>query len=150
MVTRAGPKHQSVNVFIKFQSTKESYEMNTRDPIIHRVHAPTKANDCVKLYEQNPLNTVGCRVVTRAGQMDKQKDRYRRAGQYPTAQMSKMSRGWKWNNWYHLHFYCNYHIVYFQLKTNSVGIIEVSVIPMANTMYFIQWIVTLYQNGYKS
>ena len=89
VVTRAGPKHQSVNVFVKFQSTKESYEMNTRDPIIDRVHAPTEANDCVKLYERNPLNTVGCRVVTRAGQMDRQKDGYCRAGQYPTAQMSR-------------------------------------------------------------
>ena len=27
---------------------------------------------------------------------------------------------------------------------------KVSVVPMANTMYFIQWIVTSYQNGYKS
>ena len=70
--------------------------MNT-DPIIHKVHAPTKANDCVK-YKQNPLNIVGCRVVTRAGQMDRQKDGQRRAGQYLMAQMGK---GWKLNNWYH-------------------------------------------------
>ena len=35
-------------------------------------------------------------------------------------------------------------------QTNSIGIIKVSVAPMANTMYFIQWIVTSYQNGYKS
>ena len=27
---------------------------------------------------------------------------------------------------------------------------KVSVVPMANNMYFIQWIVTSYQNGYKS
>ena len=52
--------------------------------MIHKVHAPTKANDCVK-YKQNPLNIVGCRVATRAGQMDRQKDEQLRAGQYPTA-----------------------------------------------------------------
>ena len=34
--------------------------------------------------------------------------------------------------------------MYFQLKTNSVGITEVSVVPMANNMYFIQWIMTSY------
>ena len=35
-------------------------------------------------------------------------------------------------------------------QRNSVGIIKVSVVPMANTMYFIQRIVMSYQNGYKS
>ena len=30
------------------------------------------------------------------------------------------------------HFYFNYHLMYFQLKTNSVGIAEVSIVPMAN------------------
>ena len=40
--------------------------------------------------------------------------------------------------------------MYFQLKTNSVGITEVSVVPMANNMYFIQWIIkSYYPNGYK-
>ena len=58
---------------------------------------------------------------------------------------------WKWNNWYHFHFYFNNHLMHFQLKTNSVGITEVSVVPMANNMYFIQWIITsYYPNGYKS
>ena len=53
-------------------------------------------------------------------------------------------------NWYHFHFYFNYHLMYFQLKTNSVGITEVSVVPMANNMYFIQLIITsYYPNGYK-
>ena len=57
---------------------------------------------------------------------------------------------WKWNNWYHFHFYFNYHLMHFQLKTNSVGITEVSVVPMAKNMYFIQWIITsYYPNGYK-
>ena len=36
--------------------------------------------------------------------------------------------------------------MYFQLKTNSEGITEVSAVLMANIMYFIQWI---NQNGYK-
>ena len=41
-------------------------------------------------------------------------------------------------------------LVYFQLKTNSVGITEISVGPMANNMYFIQWIITsYYPNGYE-
>ena len=58
---------------------------------------------------------------------------------------------WKWNNWYHLHFNFNYNPMYFELKTKSVGINEVSVVPMANNMYFIQWIITsYYPNGYKS
>ena len=58
---------------------------------------------------------------------------------------------WKWNNWDKFHFYFYYHLMYFQLKTNSVGITEVSVVPMANNMYFIQWIMTsYYQHGYKS
>ena len=57
---------------------------------------------------------------------------------------------WKRNNWYHFHFNFNYHLVYFKLKTNSVGITEVSAVPMANNMYFIQWIITsYYQNGYE-
>ena len=65
--------------------------------------------------------------------------------QYPGALWHQL----KINNWYHFHF--NYHLVYFQLKTNSVGITEVSVVPMANNMYFIQWIIaSYYQDGYKS
>ena len=40
-----------------------------RNPIINRVDAPIKVNDCTK-YEQDPLNIVGCRVVTMAGQTD--------------------------------------------------------------------------------
>ena len=56
-----------------------------RNPIINKVHAPTKVNSCTK-YEQNPLNNVGCRVVTRVGQPDKRMDRWRRAWQYPTSQ----------------------------------------------------------------
>ena len=57
---------------------------------------------------------------------------------------------WKWNNWYDFQFYFNYHLVHFQLKTNSVGITEVSVVPMANNMYFIQWItISYYPNGYE-
>ena len=60
------------------------------------------------------------------------------------------AKGLKWTNWYHFHFYFNYHLMYCQLKTNSVGITEVSVVPMANNMYFIQWIITsYYPNGYK-
>ena len=40
--------------------------------------------------------------------------------------------------------------MYFQLKTNSVGITEVSIVPMTNNMYSIQWIITSYfPNGYK-
>ena len=40
--------------------------------------------------------------------------------------------------------------MYFQLKTNSVGITEVSVALMASNKYFIQWIITsYYQDGYK-
>ena len=42
---------------------------------------------------------------------------------------------WKWNNLKHFHFYFNYHLMYFQLKKNSVGITEVSVVCMANDMY---------------
>ena len=34
--------------------------------------------------------------------------------------------------------------MYFQLKTNSVGITEVSVDPMVNNMYFLQWIIISY------
>ena len=30
--------------------------------------------------------------------------------------------------------------MYVELKTNSVGITEVSVVPMANNMYFIQYL----------
>ena len=40
--------------------------------------------------------------------------------------------------------------MYFQQETNSVGITEVSVVAMANNMYFIQWIITsYYPNDYK-
>ena len=54
------------------------------------------------------------------------------------------------NDLYNFHFYFNYHIVYFQLKVNSVGITEVSIVPMADNMYFIQWITTPnYEYGYK-
>ena len=60
------------------------------------------------------------------------------------------SKGLKWNIWYHFHFYFDYHLVYFQLKTNSGGITEESVGPMANDMYFIQWIIaSYYTNGYE-
>ena len=46
--------------------------------------------------------------------------------------------------------YFNYHLLHFQLKTNSFGITEVSVVSMANNMSFIQWIITpYYTNGYK-
>ena len=34
------------------------------NPIINKVHAPTKVNGCAK-YEQDPLNIVGCRVITK-------------------------------------------------------------------------------------
>ena len=71
----------------------------------------------------------------------------RRQRQYP---FGLKGQGVKWNNWYHFHFYFNYHLMYFQLKTNSVGITEVSVGPMANNMYFIQWIIiSYYRNGYE-
>ena len=40
-----------------------------RNPIINRVHAPTKVNSCTK-YEHKSLNVLGSRVVTRAGQRD--------------------------------------------------------------------------------
>ena len=57
---------------------------------------------------------------------------------------------WKWNDWNHFQFYFNYHLVYFQPKPHSVGIIIVSVVPIANNMYCIQWIITWYhQNGYE-
>ena len=40
--------------------------------------------------------------------------------------------------------------MYFQLKTNSVGMTEVSVVPMTNNMYFIKLIITsYYQDGHK-
>ena len=58
--------------------------------------------------------------------------------------------GLRGNNWYHFHLYFNYHLMYFQLKTNSVGINEVSVVCMANYMCFIQWIITsCYQDDYE-
>ena len=41
----------------------------------------------------------------------------------------------KLNNWYHFSF--NYLLVYFQLKTNSFGNTDVSVVRMANNMYTI-------------
>ena len=41
--------------------------------IINRVHAPTKVNGCTK-YEQDPLNIVGCRVVSNKGETDGQRD----------------------------------------------------------------------------
>ena len=37
--------------------------------IINRVHAPTMVNGCT-IYEEDPLNTVGCRMGTRTGWMD--------------------------------------------------------------------------------
>ena len=41
--------------------------------------------------------------------------------------------------------------MYFQLKINSLGVIEVPVVPMAINIYFIKWIImwSFYQKGYK-
>ena len=77
MVTRTGPKHQSVSVFIKFSKccrileNKHRFKIqvsNTiyRDPTIKGIHASTKINGRAK-YEQNPLNIAGYRAVMRAG-----------------------------------------------------------------------------------
>ena len=61
-----------------------------------------------------------------------------------------MAKWHKWTNWYHFHFYFNCYLMYFQLKTNWVGFTEVSIVPMADNMYSIQWIITsYYSNGYK-
>ena len=43
-------------------------------------------NGCSK-YEQDPLNIVVCRGLTRAGRTDGRADRRRRSPQYPMAQM---------------------------------------------------------------
>ena len=56
-------------------------ENEHKKPIIDRVYAPMVIG-CTK-YKQNPLNIVGCRVVTRAGWTD----RRRKARQYPMAQI---------------------------------------------------------------
>ena len=73
VATRAGPQHHPVSVLMKFQchSIKKNEQ---RDTIISRVHAPTTFNGC-KVYEQNPSNIVGCRVVMRAGWTHRQMDR---------------------------------------------------------------------------
>ena len=41
-------------------------ENEHKNPTINRVHAATKVIGCTE-YKQNPLNIVGCRVVTRVG-----------------------------------------------------------------------------------
>ena len=57
-------------------------ENEPRNPIINRIHAPTKVNGCPNC-EQDLLNIVGCRMVMSAGQTD----RWHRARQYPMAYM---------------------------------------------------------------
>ena len=80
---------------------------------------------------------------------DRRTDGWTHAGNDNTPSAWK-AKGQKGTNWYHFNFYFNYHLMYFQLKTNSVGITEVSFVPMTNDMYFIQWIITsCYPNGYK-
>ena len=43
VVTGVGPKHQSVSVFMKFQVPHRISGNEHRDPIINKVHAPTKS-----------------------------------------------------------------------------------------------------------
>ena len=52
---------------------------------------------------------------------------------------------WKWNNWYHFHFYFKLPSHVFSTDKISVWKTEVSVISMANDMYFIQWITISYK-----
>ena len=83
--------HYDVIVMLLTKKCHWILENEHRNPIINRVHDPTKVTGFTE-YEQNPLNIVGCGVITRAGQMDEWMDRRRRAQQYPTAWMG---RGWK-------------------------------------------------------
>ena len=41
-VTGTAPKHQSVGIFIKFQKCCRILENEHRDPMVKRVHTPTK------------------------------------------------------------------------------------------------------------
>ena len=60
------PQHHAVSLHSQNFKVTQNLKNKHRDHIINRVHAPTKVNGFTK-YEQNPLNIVGCRVVTRAG-----------------------------------------------------------------------------------
>ena len=66
---------KQVSVFIKFPSARGSSKNEHRNPITKWFYAPTKVRGCTK-YEQDPVNTVGCRVVMMAGQADGQTDRW--------------------------------------------------------------------------
>ena len=69
ILDRPNPGSKSVSVFIKCHSKCNwMLENEHRNPIIKRIHDPTNVNGCTK-YEHNPLNSVGCRVVTRAGRL---------------------------------------------------------------------------------
>ena len=72
-VTRRGPQHQSMCIH-KISKFRRNLENQHRGPIINRAHAPTKVKSCAK-YQQDPLNIVGCRAVTRLGRTDGQTDR---------------------------------------------------------------------------
>ena len=90
------------SVFTKISKYHKILENEHIDPIIKRVHAHAMVNGRVK-YEQNLLNVVGCRVVTRVRRIDSPTDRRKNSSGHDT---------------------------------------EVSVIPMADNIYFIQWIIT--------
>ena len=85
------PVSQCICKILKYHRILENEHI---DPMINRVHAPTKVNNCVK-YEQNLLYIVGCRVVTRVRRMDRQKDGQLRQGRTipygPNGQRIKMT-----------------------------------------------------------
>ena len=70
-VTMTSPKHQSVGVFIKFQSTTSSQKINIETPQSIRFMLLLGLK-----YEQNLSNIVGGRSVTKVGdgQLDGQMD----------------------------------------------------------------------------
>ena len=77
------PASQCIHTIRKCHRILENVHRNL---IINRAHVPIKGNGCTK-YEQNPFNSVGCRVVTKTGRMDgrtdRRTDRLSRTRQYP-------------------------------------------------------------------
>ena len=92
-VTSQTPVSQCIQ---KISKCHRILENDIKDPIINQQGSCSYWVNCCIKYEQNLLNTVGCRVVTRAGQMNEQTDERTNSAGHDNTLRPEWAKGKHW------------------------------------------------------
>ena len=93
-------------------------ENEHKNPTINRFHSATKVIGCTD-YEQNPLNIVGCSVVTKAGWTDVQTYGQRDGAGHDNTLQPEWAKGNK-NCEQYIHFYTYYCSLLIKIESQAI------------------------------